>query len=101
MVKTNEKNQEFVIARGPPGVFAGFLVSEDDKGNVEMRDAFCLWKYSGAASLNQLSQEGAKNPQNCKFSMTVPKLRLKQIFEILPCSAAAQKNLTEMGRWKI
>jgi len=92
--------KEFVIVRGPPGVYAGYLEKENG-GDIELSEAFCLWRYSGAASLNQLSQEGVKSPQNCKFSISVPKMRLKQIFQVLPCSKEAKENLTNVKRWKI
>ena len=98
-----KQEKEFVIVRGPPGVYAGYLKSEDKggSGNVELEDAFCLWKYSGAASLNQLAMEGVKSPENCKFSVSVPLMRLKQIFQILPVSKEAKKNLLEVKRWRI
>jgi hypothetical protein len=99
----NEKDKVYVIIRGPPGVFVGKLVSEDEGGvgNVELEDAFCLWFYSGANSLNQLAEEGVKSPQNCKFSVSVPRMRLKQIFQIIPLSENAKRNLLQVKRWKL
>ena len=98
MTKTKEK--EFVVVRGPPGVFAGYLAKEDGK-EVEMVDCFCLWKYSGAASLNQIALEGVKTPADCKFSVSVPRMRLKDIFQVITCTEAAKKNLLGVPRWKI
>lgn len=97
------KKKEFVIVRGPCGVFAGYLVSEDQGGvgNVELEEAFCLWKYAGAANLNQLAEEGVKNPSDCKFSNSVPSMRLKGIFQIIPTTEAAKINLMSVKKWKV
>ena len=92
---------DFVIVRGPPGVYAGYLQSEDATGNVVLSDAFCLWYYAGAASLNQLALEGVKRPSECKFSVSVPVMRLKQIFQVIPVSAKAKENLLGVRRWLV
>lgn len=91
---------DFVVVRGVVGVYAGYLLSEKDR-EVELRDCFCLWYYSGAASLNQLALEGVKYPDKCKFSVSVPIMRLKDIFQIIPISDKAKENLLSVKRWKI
>ena len=96
----NTKEKEFVVVRGPPGVFAGYLAKENGK-EVEMTDCFCLWKYSGAASLNQLALEGVKNVSDCKFSVSVSRMRLKDIFQVITCTPEAKKNLLGVPRWKV
>jgi hypothetical protein len=92
--------KEFVIARGPAGVYAGYLIKENNK-EVELEDCFCLWYYSGAASLSQLAMEGVKKPDQCKFSISVPIMRLKDVFQIIPCSEEARENLLSVKRWKL
>ena len=90
----------FVIVRGPPGVYAGRL-SYEKGGDAELLDCFCLWKYSGAACINQLAEEGVNKPSECKFSQSVPIMYLKQIFQIIPCSKRAELILTAVNRWKV
>lgn len=91
--------KEFVIVRGDPGVFAGYLEKENGE-EVEMSEVFCLWKWSGAASLNQVALEGVKNPEECRFSMNVNRMRLKRIYQIIPCTEEAKENLCKVKRWK-
>lgn len=93
----------WVVVRGPAGVYVGELVSEDvgAVGNVTLRNAFCLWYYAGAASLSQLAVEGVKKPDECKFSIDVPEMRLKSVFQVIPLSLAARLNLCAVRRWKI
>lgn len=92
--------KEFVIVRGTAGVYAGYITKEHGK-EVEMEDCFCLWYYSGAASLSQLAMEGVKKPNDCKFSITVPKMKLKDVFQIIPCTEEARENLLSVKRWKL
>jgi hypothetical protein len=98
--KMENKKKEFCIVSGRCGTYAGYL--EEEKGNeVEMSKAFCLFRWSGAGSLNQLAQEGVKKPDDCKFSMEIPRIRLKEVLQILPCSDAAKENLLKVKKWML
>jgi hypothetical protein len=96
-VKTDES---YVIVRSRnAGVFAGELI--DRTGDeVELRDARRLWYWSGAASLSQLSQEGVKNPNECKFPQAVPRITILGIIEVIPCTLAARENIEGVPVWK-
>ncbi len=65
-----------------------------------MTNARCLWYWNGAASLNQLAEEGVKNPRDCKFTMSVPELTILNVCEILPCSDKAVSNIDAVPVWK-
>lgn len=81
------------------GVFAGYLKSREGKEGVIL-NARRLWYWDGAASLSQLSQEGVKNPENCKFPQEVPEVILTEIIEVLPCTEAARLSIAAVKIWK-
>ena len=89
-----------IIRTKSAGVFAGNLVMRSGtEGRID--NARRLWQWSGAASLSQLSQEGVKNPGQCKFPMEVPWIIVTEIIEILPCSEAAQKSIAQVPVWRV
>lgn len=93
------KKGDYIICRTySAGVFAGTLVSRKGK-EVTLKDARRLWYWDGAASLSQLSREGVKAPQNCKFPCEVPEVVLTEAIELLPVSAAARKSIKEVAIW--
>lgn len=63
-----------------------------------------LWSWSGAASLSQLAIEGTKNPNGCKFTMTVTDdegVYLPQLVERIPCTEEAVNSINSVKAWKI
>ena len=80
------------------GVFTGYLKSRKGQ-EVTLTKARRLWYWDGAASLSQLSLEGVKAPQNCKFPAEVPEVLLLQAIEILPVSAKAQASIKAVPVW--
>jgi len=82
------------------GVFAGYVKERNGKEGVVL-EARRLHYWDGAASLSQLSQEGVKKPQNCRFPMTVPSVDLTEIIEVLPCSESARINIANVPVWEI
>lgn len=81
------------------GVFAGTLQSREGR-EVVLLNARRLWYWDGAASLSQLSQEGVKKPQNCKFPQEVPEVLLLEAIELLPVSEVAKISIAEVPVWK-
>lgn len=59
-----------------------------------------IYYWDGAASLSQIALEGVKKPQNCKFTVEIPQNTLLGVIEVIPCTAAAVKNITEVPVWK-
>lgn len=82
------------------GVFAGYLKERDGKEGTVLQ-ARRLHYWDGAASLSQLSQEGVKKPENCRFPMPVPSVELTEIIEVLPCSEEARLNIANVPVWKM
>src|SRR3990167_7795530 len=78
------------------GVFAGYLDptsrSKDGKRGI-VKQARRLWYWKGAASLSQLSQDGVKNTDECKFPVEIPEVELTEIIEVLKCTVEAQESI--------
>ena len=92
--------KDYVLVRGDrSGVFVGYLDKEEGK-EVVLLNARWIWYWSGAASLAQLSQEGVKNPNDCKFPQEVPKVKIKDVIQIWPVTAKAKKSIDEVKVWK-
>ena len=81
------------------GVFAGLLESLDGKVGI-VKNARRIWRWDGAASLSQLSQEGTSKPENCKFPCEVPEVLLTEIIEILPLSDKAKESIDKVKVWE-
>ena len=91
----------YVIVRcTSAGVFAGYL-KERDGQEATVLNARRLWYWSGAASLSQLSQEGVKKPDECKFPCEVPKIGLTDVVEVIDCSQEAKESIASVPIWKM
>lgn len=89
-----------VIIRGDrSGVFFGTL---EDKNGKEVMLSNCrrLWYWDGAASISQLAVDGTTNPKDCKFTVTVDKIIITDVIEIIPCTIKAAKSIEETKEWK-
>ena len=88
-----------VLVRGiQSGVYFGELVSQD-KQEVELKNVRNLWTWSGANTLLDLAENGAKDKTSCRFSNTVESILLTDICEIVPCSEKAIKNIEGVSEW--
>lgn len=81
------------------GVFAG-NIKERNGSEVTMTDARNIWYWEGAATLLQMANDGVSQPQNCKFTVTVPEIILLDAVEILPCTAKAEDSIRGVKEWK-
>lgn len=96
----NTEGLKYVIIRTySAGIFAGYL-KEKDGLEVTLTKARRLWKWSGAASLSQLSVDGTNDPSNCKFPCEVESITLQWI-EIIPCTEKSRKSISEVEIWKM
>ncbi len=97
----SELTGKYVIVRTySSDVFAGILDKRDGK-EVEMSNARRLWRWAGAASLSQLSQDGTSNPSECKFPCEVPKVLLTEVIEILEVSDKGRESIQGVEVWKV
>lgn len=85
---------KYVVVRTySAGVHIGVLASQEGK-EVTLTDARRLWYWTGAFTLSAVSQDGVG--KDSKISVTVPEIALTEAIEIIPCSAAAEKQLREI-----
>jgi len=90
---------KYVIVRTySAGVFAGYLVSKDNK-EVELREARRLWSWAGAASLSQLAQDGTSAPELCKFPVAVDQVILTEVIEIDSVTNQAKESIASVPVW--
>lgn len=96
--------KKVIIRSYGAGVFYGILnevEKTEDKYCVELLSCRRLWYWAGAASLSQLATEGAKNPEACKFTVTVDSIVISSVIEIIPTTELSQKNIESVKVWKI
>ena len=79
-----------VVRTYSAGVHAGFLKSCAGTA-VVLTEATRIWKWHGAFSLNEVSQNGCS--ESSRISVSVPEILLTQAVEVIPCSEKAKANL--------
>lgn len=94
------ENQKYIVRCDRSGVFYGEIEKRDGQ-DVVMKNARCLWRWYGAASLMQLALEGVKQPESCKFTVTVDSLEVLDAIQILPCTSAAVESIEAVAPWKV
>ena len=94
------ENQKYIVRCDRSGVFYGEIEKRDGQ-DVVMKNARCLWRWYGAASLMQLALEGVKQPESCKFTVTVESLEVLDAIQILPCTSTAVESIEAVKPWKV
>ncbi len=95
-----EHETYYIIRADRAGVFAGNIKSREGD-EVTLTNCRRLWYWAGAASLSQVAMEGVKEPQNCKFTVTVPEITVMGVIEIIPCTAEAERNIKDVPVWRM
>jgi len=91
----------FVIIRTySAGVHFGYLKSQVGK-EVELINSRRAYYWSGAFTLSQMALEGVNKPNECKFAMTLPYLKLTEAIEVINCTEKARENLQGVKEWKV
>ena len=89
-----------VIVRGNrSGVFFGTLV-EKEGTEVKLQNCRRLWYWDGAASISQLAVDGTKDPDDCKFTVTVEEMVVMDAIEILLCTEKSINSIEGVDVWK-
>lgn len=97
----NEDGLEYCMVRTySAGVFAGYVESRDGK-EIVLRHARRIWKWAGAATLSQLAMEGTTKPSECKFPISVDKVILTEVIEIISITEKAKKSIDEVPVWSL
>lgn len=91
--------EKYIVRCDRSGVFYGEVDKRDGR-EVTMRNARCLWYWSGAASLLQMAKEGVSRPRECKFTVSVDELTVLDAIEILPCTEMAVRSIEGVAEWR-
>lgn len=93
------KKEKFIVRCYGAGVFYGEIASRNGQ-EAELVNVRQIWRWSGAASLMQLALEGVSRPHDCKFTVTVDRLIVTQVIEIIPCTEKAMKSIEAVEVWR-
>lgn len=91
-----------IIRTYSAGVFFGEVTNQENTPAgviVTIKDCRRLWCWYGAASLSQLAQEGAA--KSSKFTVTVPKMVVAGVIEIIPCTDKAVESINAVPVWRV
>ena len=94
------KNNQFVIVRcDKAGVFFG-QIKERNEHEVTMTNVRKLWYWDGACAVEELSTNGTKKPDKCKFTITIPEMVLANPIQIIPCTDKAIESINRVKVWQ-
>ena len=94
-----KKNPYVIIRTFSAGCFAGNLQSQKGK-EVVLLNARRLWYWKGAASLSELAIRGTKLPNECKFPVAVPAIKLTEAIETITTTKEAEASIRAVPEWK-
>lgn len=94
-----ENNTYYIVRCDRAGVFFGRIKERSEK-EVVMTDVRKLWYWDGACAVEQLATEGTTEPENCKFTVTVPEMSVMDPVQIIPCTDKAEKTIRKVPVWK-
>lgn len=89
----------YIVRCNRAGVFAGEIESREGQ-EVKMKNARRLWYWNGACSLSELAKSGTKEPEDCKFTVTIDEIELLEAIEIIKCTEEAEKSIKGVKEWK-
>ena len=94
-----DTNKYYIVRGDRSGVFFGKINCQNGQ-KVQMIDARCLRYWDGAASVIELSLNGTKKPNNCKFTVTVEEITITDAIEIISCTEKATAIIKAVKEWK-
>ena len=91
---------KFCIVRcNGAGVFAGTVVDRDGD-TVLMENARKLWRWDGAAAVEQISTDGTTAPKDCKFTVWVGDVLLTNMLQTIVATDEAKAAIEAVPEWK-
>ena len=96
----NYINKKVIVRGDESGVFYGTIVAQNGQ-EVELKNCRRLWYWSGAASISQLARDGVKNPEECKFTVSVDEILILDAIEIIACTEEAKSSIEGVKEWKM
>lgn len=94
------ENQKFIVRADRAGVFFG-EIKERSALEITMTNVRKIWYWEGACAVEQLAMDGTTNPDECKFTVTVPEMVIANPIQIIPCTEKATESLAGVREWKM
>jgi hypothetical protein len=94
------ENKKVIVRCDKAGVFYGELIKKTNN-EVILKNVRKLYHWSGAAAVEQLSVDGVRNPNNCKFTITVNEMIVSNWIQILPCTEKSIKSIEGVEAWRV
>lgn len=92
-------NQDYIIRSDRAGVFIGEIV-ERNGTEVSLANVRKLWSWRGACAVEELATNGVRNPERCRFTVTVPSMVVTGVIQIIPCTEDASRSIRAVEEWK-
>lgn len=104
-MKATEKliGKKVIVRSYGAGVFFGTLNEAEpngDKWTVELLNSRKLWHWDGACSVQQIAENGTKDPENCKFTKFVDQQIISSVIEIIPATLEAINVIENVRIWE-
>jgi hypothetical protein len=100
MTKINNQIGKKVIVRADKaGVFFGTLVNKNEL-EVQLNNVRKLYYWSGANAIEQIAEEGVKNPNECQFTVVNKEATISNYIQIITCTDKAIINIENVPIWK-
>lgn len=93
------ENKYFIVRADRAGVFFG-KIKERNHDEVTMTDVRKLFYWDGACAVEELATNGTKRPNNCQFTLAIPEMVIANPIQVIPCTDAAVKSISEVKVWK-
>lgn len=93
-------DQDYIVRCDRAGVFIG-KIKERSGSEVTLTEVRKLWSWSGACAVEQLAQDGTREPGSCRFTVTVPEMTVLGAIQIVPCTETASASLRAVKEWRV
>lgn len=97
-----EDGRHVLVRSYADGVHIGKIISKEYAANgvnVVLEDSINIWRWDGAAGLNQLATDGTNDPDNCKFTVPVSRREIMNVVSIIELTDKALKSIKGVKSW--
>ena len=98
--KNNMKNKYVIVRADRAGVFFGKL-EEKNGQEVTLSEVRKLHYWDGAAAVEEIAMIGTKQPDNCRFTVTVPSMVIDGAIQVIPATEKAIAVIKGVKEWKV
>ena len=103
VAQSEKEGMEYCIIRTySAGVWAGWIDTKSNYMCQEVIEARRLWRWWSEFTLSALAVTGIKGGKESenKYAMPVPRVILKQVIEVIPCSETAKQQIQAQPNYK-